>query len=154
MPNPRSGVGGSDSRYIRKTYKADSTIVYSKDATNGHAMAGRGSVTMQGKADDTMGLCADGEKVDGRLEIVESDGRIVVTISGEMTFPGGASATLTVGEPIVGAVDGSANRGFIRNPVAPTTTAATAVQLAELRRARGAIKNNDDTTAVLVDLRV
>src|SRR3954465_13099006 len=81
----------------------NSTIVYDGTAANGAA------TTMIGKAvtfsaDDTVALCADGDAVLGKLLVVEKDLKCSVRIHGYVTLPGGASATLTRGKKVVGAL--------------------------------------------------
>lgn len=144
LTNPRDAVNNAESGARRKTYKIDnSTIVYDSTKANGAAttMIGK-AVTLS--ADDTVALCADGDAVIGKLLLVESDNKCAVQVEGVMTLPGGASATLTLGSKIVGALGASSARGYIRSAASGTA--------AELVKCRGWIDNNDDTTAVVVDL--
>jgi hypothetical protein len=67
-----------------------------------------------------------------------------VQIEGGMTLPGGASATLTRGSAIVGALGASSAKGYIRSAASGTA--------AELIKARGMIFNNADTANVAVFL--
>ncbi len=144
LTDPRNKVNNAESGARRKTYKIDnSTITYDSTKANGAA------TTMIGKAvtlstDDTVALCADGEPVLGKLILVESDNKCSVQVAGVMTLPGGASAALTLGKKIVGALGAASAKGYIREVA--TATAA------ELGLARGWIENNDDTAAVIVDL--
>src|SRR3990172_8989979 len=84
-----------------------------------------------------------GEHVLGKLISVGADNFATVQVGGVCTLPSGAGATLTLGEKIVGDLD-TAAKGYIR--AVATGTAG------ELGHARGAIHNNNTTTAVVVDL--
>lgn len=124
------------------TFKIDdSTITYSASEENGSAGVGL-AVTLS--AAETVALAADGEAVIGKLIKVEPDDKATVQVGGFMTLPGGDGASLTLGKKIVGAVDGSANEGYIRE--VDTDTAA------ELGVANGKIVNAATTTAVVVKL--
>lgn len=144
MADPRRAVSIEGIAPVFKTYKIDnSTIVY--DATK----VGGAAATMIDKAvtfstDDTVALVADGDAIVGKLISVESDNYCTVQTHGGMTLPGGASATLTLGAAIVGALGASSAKGYIRSAASGTA--------AELVKARGQITNNDTTTAVAVDL--
>ncbi len=145
MADPRKAVAfeGIGAQYA--TFKIDnSTIAY--DGTKARGAA----TTMLDKAvtlstDDTIALAADGDAIIGRLEQVESDNYATVQVGGHTSLPGGAAATLTLGSTIVGALGAASAKGFIRSAASGTA--------AELVKARGAIINNDTTTAVVVDLR-
>ena len=142
MANPRDTVSfvGIDPVYV--TFKIDnSTIIYSATANNGSSQIGL-AVTFS--ADDTVALTADGDAVAGKLIMVSADNKCTVQIEGGMTLPGGASATLTRGSAIVGALGAASAKGYIR-----TAASATA---AELIKARGMIFNNADTANVTVFL--
>ena len=144
MANPRNTVEyeGIDGVYV--TYKIDnSTITYDSTKANGAAttMIGK-AVTLS--ADDTVALAADADAIEGKLIRVEADNKCTVQVSGYMTLPGGASATLTRGLAIVGALGASSAKGYIR--VAASGTAA------ELAKCRGRIVRNGTTTAVVVHL--
>lgn len=95
-------------------------------------------------ANDTVALTQDGNYVAGKIESVESDGFATLIVGGFVTLPGGDGATLTRGKKIVGALRTGSLRGGIRE-VATATAAELGVQ-------RGAIVNNADATAVVVDL--
>jgi hypothetical protein len=144
MPAGRKQVDYTDIRYDAITMKIDnSTIVY--DGTQARGAA----ATMLDKAvtlsaDDTVALCADGDYVFGKLLKVEADGFCTVQRWGMATLPAGASAAVTRGKKIVGALGASSAKGYIREVA--TATAA------ELGRQRGEIINSADTTAVVVDL--
>ena len=142
MTNPRKtteyeGIGG-----VYATYPIDdSTITYSATAAGGSAAVGK-AVTVN--SSEVIALAADGEGIEGKLISVEKDGMATVQVGGYMTLPGGVGATLTNMKAIVGAVDGSANKGFIRE-VATATAAELGVQ-------RGRIIDPSTTTAVVVCL--
>jgi hypothetical protein len=144
MADPRktSAYGGIGA--LRVTYKHDNTIVYDKTKVGGSAQVGL-AVTLFGEADDVVSLVGNAEPVEGRLELVESDGFCVVQVAGYMELPGGTSATLTQGSKIMGDLGGESttDEGYIQ---AISADAAGAVV------GRGAIVNNDTTTAVTVRL--
>lgn len=138
MADPRDtvdfeGIGG---RYV--TYSHDNTIVYDADEAGGAAQVGL-AVTQTGAADNQVSLVGDGEKVLGKLVLVESDGFCTVQTDGYTTLPGGSGATLTIGSAIVGDLGAASAEGYIQ----AGTTAGIA---------RGSIVNNDDTAAVKVRL--
>ncbi len=142
MANPRNTVSfvGVDPTIL--TFKIDnSTITFSSTATGGSSQV---NLAVSMSADDTVALTADGDAVIGKLLLVSADNKCTVQIGGGMTLPGGASATLTRGSAIVGALGASSARGYIR-----TAASGTA---AELIKCRGMIFNNADTTAVVVYL--
>lgn len=139
MANPRAIVDFTDLNAHYSTFIIGTGITYSATATNGSASVGL-AVTLTGEADGAVGLVADGEKVNGKLIKVDSDGFCTVQDGGYMELPGGTAATLTIGSSIVGDLLGAAE-GYIQ-----TGTAAGI--------ARGSIVNNDTTTAVVVNLDV
>lgn len=143
MANPRLAVAYDEIDAICATFKADdSTITYNADEEGGSAQVGL-AVTLTAATADMIELVADAEFVLGKLIKVEADNIATVQIGGMMTLPGGVAATLTRGKGIVGAVDGSANEGYIRECgaaageyvvqrgfiVEPTTTTAVWVYL-------------------------
>lgn len=142
MSNPRAtqefeGIGAR-----QVTYAIDnSTITYSATTANGSAQVGL-AVTLS--TDQTVALTEDGEEVEGKLISVSADLMATVQVEGFMTLPGGASASLTVGKKIVGALGAASAKGYIRE--VNTATAA------ELGLQRGRIINNNTTTAVVVCL--
>jgi hypothetical protein len=141
MSDPRNAVRFEGIRYQAETFLIDnSTITYDSTEENGSAQVGL-AVTLS--ADGTVALVGDGEGVKGKLIKVESDNKAVVQTKGICTLPGGTSATLTLGEKIVGDLLVSA-KGYIQ--AVATGTAA------QLGHARGEILDNDTTTAVVVDL--
>lgn len=131
------GVGG-----VYRTYKIDnSTITYDATKAGGSAQVGL-AVTFS--AADTVALAADGEAVMGKLILVESDDKCNVMTDGTMTLPGGNGATLTLGATIVGALNASSAKGYIRSAASGTA--------AELVKGRGRIENAGTATAVVVTL--
>lgn len=131
------GVGGQ-----YRTYKIDnSTITYSATVAGGSSQVGL-AVTFS--AADTVALAADGDAIVGKLILVESDDKANVMTEGTMTLPGGNGATLTLGATIVGALNASSAKGYIRSAASGTA--------AELVKARGRIENAGTTTAVVVTL--
>jgi hypothetical protein len=142
MANPRNIVDFTDIDVVNVTYPIDnSTIIYDATKANGSAQVGL-AVTFS--ADRTVALTADGNRVVGKLIKVEGDNKAVVQVEGYVQLPGGASASLTVGKAIVGALGASSAKGYIREVA--TATAA------ELGVCRGEIVDNDTTTAVWVKL--
>lgn len=137
MADPRktSEYTGIDS--VPVTFKIDdSTITFDADAAGGSAVVGR---AVKLSADNVVALVGDGERVHGKLLLVESDGYCTVQTDGYCELPGGNGATLTVGGPFAGALNASSAAGFIKT----LTTAGIA---------RGTILDNDDTTRVKVKL--
>jgi len=152
LTNPQNIVGYEETAGPHDlTYKIDnSTIVYDATKANGAA------TTMIGKAvtfsaDDTVALCADGDAVVGKLISVEADNKASVRVLGYVTLPAGASATVTRGKKIVGALGASSAKGYIRDVVVAGATYAAA-EANEAQKARGIIQNVGDTTAVGVIL--
>lgn len=144
MVSGRSQVDYTDILRHDLTMKIDnSTIVF--DATK----VGGADATMIGKAvtisaNDTVALCADADYVFGKLVRVFPDNFCSVQIRGFADLPAGASATVTRGTNIVGALGASSAKGYIRSAASGTA--------AELIKMGGKIVNNADTTAVVVDL--
>lgn len=144
MPAGRKQVDYTDIRYDGIPAKIDGvTIVFDATKVNGAdpTMIGK-AVTLS--AADTVALCADGDHVYGKLLSVEPDGFCTVQRWGMAELPGGASAALTLGKMIVGALGAASAKGYIREVA--TATAA------ELGKMRGTIINAAVTTAVVVDL--
>lgn len=139
MADPREDVNNI-AKYRAQTYAHDNTIVYNAALAGGSAQVGL-AVTQEGS--ETVSLVGDGEEVEGKLIKVEPGGVCVVQIEGEMTLPGGTSATLTEGSKIVGDLLVSAE-GYIQS--AASGTAAHHVV------SRGTIVDSSVTTAVVVRL--
>lgn len=140
MADPRAAVNNI-ARYQSQTYVHDATIVYDATLAGGSAQVGL-AVTQEGS--ETVSLVGDGEQVEGKLIKVESDGKCTVQYAGDMTLPGGNSATLTEGAKIVGALNPSSAEGYIK--AAASGTAAHHVV------SRGTIINSSVATAVVVRL--
>jgi hypothetical protein len=141
MADPRNAVSHEGNNAHYETYKADGvTITYDATKAGGSTAVGL-AVTLSG--DSTVALCADGDAIEGKVILVESDGKVNVQDDGYMTLPGGVSATLTRGSKIVGALGASSAKGYIR------TAAASS---AELLKADGEIIDSSDTANVVVDL--
>ncbi len=149
MANPRKVVAydGLDGVYV--TYKIDnSTIVFDADEVGGSEAVG-GAVKMS--AADTVALVVDGNRIEGKLIEVFADGFCTVQVGGYAGFLGGDGATLTVGQPIVGAIGPAAEKGRIRMAVAAGAAYAEAAA-DENYAARGSIVNAADVTKVMVRL--
>jgi len=142
MTDPRATVVRKGIKPEIETYTIDgSTITY--DSTK----AGGAAATMIGKAvtlstHGTVALAADADPILGELVQVEWDGACSVKTRGYLSLPGGNGATLTPGTKIVGALNASSEKGYIR-----TCAAAT---LAEVNKSRGLIIDASVTTAVEV----
>ena len=142
MADPRDTLSHEGVDGVYETFKIDnSTITFDKTKPGGSAQVGL-AVTFS--ADDTAKLTEDGEYVLGKLIEVEIDNKATIQTGGGMSLAGGASASLTVGKQIVGALGASSAKGYIREVATGTA--------AELGVARGRINNNDVTTAVSVTL--
>lgn len=143
MADPRKTTDYEGIGFGAETFSIDaSTITY--DATK----VGGADATMIGKAvtlsaDRTVALTADGDAVIGKLLLVEPDGKCTVQTKGYTTLPGGASATLTRGVGIVGALGASSAKGYVR--------AAASGTAAETVKEKGRIID-DDATAPVIDL--
>lgn len=144
MPDPRNAVDFQGIGILTTTYKIDnSTITYDATKANGAA------TTMIGKAvklsaAGTVALAADGDAIEGKLLLVESDNKCTVQVGGYCDLPGGNGASLTLGKKIVGALNASSAAGYIREVATGTA--------AELGRCRGRIIDAGTTTAVMVSL--
>lgn len=141
LTNPRNTTAFDEIDAQSVTYLIDnSTITYDGTLANGAA------ATMIGKAVSfsaarTVQLASDAEPVVGKLISVESDNKANVQIDGFMELPGGASAGLTLGCTIVGALGAASAKGYVRVSVA-----------SESPKARGCIVDASVTTAVIVCL--
>lgn len=146
MANPRNLVGfegiADEADYL--TFKYDnSTIAYDSTKARGAAAAMLDkAVTLS--ADATVALCADGDAVAGKLYRVEPDGKCLVQYKGCLSLPGGASATLTRGNKVVGALGAASAKGYIRDAASGTA--------AEIVKGRGLILDKSDLTAVVVGI--
>jgi hypothetical protein len=141
--DPRARVSFEGIDYHGTTYKYGATIVYDGTKAGGAAAATIGKAVSL-SADNTVDLIQDGERVVGKLIKVEDDGFCTVQDDGFCTLPAGASATVTIGLPIVGALGASSARGYVR--------AAASNSDPEARDAVGRIVENDTLTAMVVEL--
>ncbi len=149
LNNPRNTISFEGIREQRTTYLIDnSTIAYSATATNGSTGVGL-AVTLS--ADKTVALCADGDTVLGKLILVEADGKCAVQDDGFCTLPAGASATVTAGSKIVGALGASSAKGYIRN-IAASGGSYVQTTLTDSIKGRHQIIDASTTTAVVVNL--
>jgi hypothetical protein len=141
MADPRAVIdyGEMHAEYTPSTIDA-STITYDATLARGSAMV---DLAVELVDDRTVALAEDGKAVYGRLQSVEADGFCSVQTGGYTKLPAGTGASLTFGKAIVGALLSSA-RGYIREVATGTA--------GELGLCRGRIVDNDDTTAVIVDL--
>ncbi len=141
MANPMDRIGYADIDLLTVTFEYDNTIIYDDEEDGGSAQIGL-AVTLT--ADDTAGLAGDGDAILGQLVVVSDDGYCTVAIGGFVDLPAGNGAALTLMKKIVGAVNASSAKGYIREM--NTGTAA------ENGKSRGFIVNNDDTAHVWVYL--
>lgn len=151
MASGRNQVDYTDIGRVDITMKIDaSTVLFDATKTGGAdpTMIGK-AVTLSGN--DTVALCADGEFVFGKLIQVFADDFCRVQVDGYADLPGGASAVLTRGKPIVGALGAASAKGYIREAIVAGGTYAAA-EANEALKAIGQIVNNAVTTAVIVDL--
>lgn len=150
MPNPRNTIVRQEINWRRMIFNIDnSTIVFDKTKIGGSASCPQsgavGFLAVTLSADNTVALAADGDAIIGALELVEGDNRATVIVGGDdIPFRGGASATLTRGGTIVGALGAASAKGFVRSAASGTA--------AELVKARGRILANGDTSNVIVQL--
>lgn len=113
MADPRNDVRFDGAGYQAVTFKIDdSTITYDATEPNGSASVG---LAVNLSTHSTVQLAGNGEGVIGKLIKVEPDGMATVQIGGAMTLPGGNGASLTPGTRIVGALNASAAKGYIKN---------------------------------------
>ena len=156
MANPRNTVkfDGIEEAFV--TMLADGTdIAYSASQPNGSAVVGRAVTLVGSTSDKTVRLAGDGDVIYGKLIKVEGDGKCVIQKRGYCTFPGGDSATLTLGTKIVGDLNASSARGFVQTlseTVSASPSQAEVQNVLKAAKTRGIIIDNDDTTAVVVDL--
>jgi hypothetical protein len=141
VADPRASVIFADvGEFEALTFSIDnSTITYSSTSANGSASVGL-AVTLS--ASKTVALAADGEPVVGKLIEVFADNTATVQVGDVLVLPGGNGATLTPGLAIVGALNASSAKGYIR--------AAASGTAAELIKCRGIILDSGTTTAVAV----
>jgi hypothetical protein len=144
MPNPRNVVDFEGIDAVFATFLIDnSTIVY--DGTK----IGGAATTMLDKAVSlsaagTVQLASDAEAIVGKLVLVEADNKCNVQVEGFMKLPGGASASLTRGLKIIGALGAASAKGYIREVASGTA--------AEINKGRGQIIDATDATQTVVNL--
>lgn len=122
----------------------NSTILYDEDEPGGSAQVGL-AVALSGN--NTVALTADGDAVLGELIRVEADNKATVRVKGVIFPPAGASATVTRGTKVVGALgpfSGGTSRGYVRSAASGTA--------AELLKGRGVIYDVSDTDAIEIHL--
>ena len=142
MSEPRKRIRYEEIGYKAITLLIDgSTIVYDATVAGGNSAVGR-AVTLS--AASTAALAADGEAIVGKLIMVNPDATCTVQVEGFCLLPGGNGAGLTLGLPIVGALNASNAKGYIREVASATA--------AELAKGRGKIFDAATTTAVVVQL--
>lgn len=141
MADPRAAVSFEGLDYHASTIAHDATIVYDATKSNGSVSVG---LAVSIESDGLVTLAGADENVLGKLIKVESDGFCVVQDEGYMQLPGGASATLTAGLRIVGALGAASAEGYIK--VAAAATAAHHII------SRGVIVDASVTTAVWVKM--
>ena len=132
MANPRDQVRFEGIGAVYATFKHDNTIVYDAAEEGGSAQVG---LAVAVESEDTVTLVGDDEVVAGRLTRVGPGGECTVQIAGGMRLPGGDSATLTEGTPIIGDLGAAAAEGYVKT--------GTAVG------SRGFIINSNTATAVV-----
>lgn len=140
--NYRDAVKFGGINDVPVTYKADGTdIVYDKTKKHGSSAYGL-AATPSGNG--TIRLAGDGDKVVGRVGVVESGNKVALH-TGFVELPAGDGATVTAGFPIVGDLGTGSARGYIRNVVKAT--------LAEVVEGQGTrIIDASTATAVIVKI--
>jgi len=139
-----------------QTMKIDnSEITYDATKAGGSASVGL-AVALAGAGgasnDDIVDLAGDNENIFGKLISVQADGFCTVQVAGYMALPGGNGATLNLDMKVMGALNASSAKGYIKG-IAETVTTPTAAEVTNAFRAaksRGQIINNNDTAAVIV----
>jgi hypothetical protein len=138
---------GIDGVYV--TYKTDnSTIVHDATKNNGSVSVG---LAVKISTHKTVALAEDGNQVEGKLIQVEPDNKGVVQVGGYCKLPGGDGATLTPGNPFVGALGAASAKGYIRMAAA-TAGAYAQATATDIRNARGAIVDSTTASATVVRL--
>src|SRR5438552_2773100 len=135
MANPRRTVDFTDIGRRAASYFYDGvTITYDRTKAGGSNVVGK-AVTLA--SNNTVALAADGDQIEGTLELVEADGVCTVKYEGYSIVPGGAAATLTDGHKFVGAIGagGAGDKGYIR----------VAASAGDALVARGSIIDSSDT---------
>jgi hypothetical protein len=149
MSDPRKTVAfdGVDER--RATYKTDnSTILYDKTKAGGSLAVG---LAVKISADKTVALVEDGDPIEGKILEVYADNTATVQHGGFCDLPAGASAAVTLGQKIVGALGAANAKGYVR-AVAAAAGAFAQATVQDALNGRGSIVDNDDTTKLIVRL--
>lgn len=149
LNNPRNTVSYDGIRTEQTTYLIDGVTITADATKVGGSSAVNMAVTLS--ADKTVALAADGDSILGVLVLVEADGKCAVQDDGFAKFMAGASATVTAGSKIVGALGPSSAKGYIRN-VAATTGSYVQGTATDALRGRHQIIDASVTTAVVVNL--
>jgi len=151
MADPRLSTSVNGVAPVYASFKIDnSTITYDATKAGGSDQVDLALRLVPG-TDQTIELVGDGERVLGKLIKVESDDIATVQMAGGMTLPGGDSATLTIGAPIVGDLGPSSAEGYIR-AAATASASPTQDEVNEARLCRGQITDASDTSNVEVYL--
>lgn len=145
MSDPRLNVSYTEAGALFLTFKIDnSTITYSATANGGSSQVG---LAVKLSAADTIALAGAGAGVLGKLIKVEADNMATVQVAGGMTLAAGANNSgnnaLTLGEGIVGDVNGSGAAGYIKGQTRNAWNADVLV-------ARGVCLDVGTTTAIEV----
>lgn len=117
MADPRKDVDFEGVGDNTAPFKYDGSIVFDLTKQGYAAQVGK-AVAMKGNR--TVGLAVDGDRIKGKLVLVEQDGFCSVQYTGGTTLPKGNGATVTNGSRIVGALDAGGAGGCIRNAVVGT----------------------------------
>lgn len=153
MANPRKTVAHDENHARYETFKIDnSTITYDATKARGSAQV---DLAVKLSTDDTVALVVADDAIYGRLEKVEADGMCSVQIGGFSKLPAGASATVAIHGRTVGALGPSSAPGYIKSAsetVSGSPTQTEVQTVLKIAKSKGIIVNNDDTTAVVVDL--
>ena len=144
MAQPRNSISHKDVNPKRQLsfYADGTTIVYDKTKVNGHRCSGWGAVKIS--ADGIVSMAGDNDPVNGSLILVEADGACTVRTEGVFHFRAGNAAVFYRGYGVVGAVNASAETGYVKG-VNPAT--ATVAQLAA---AFGRVGETGDTSNIAV----
>lgn len=143
MADPRAAVSHQGIGYKAETFPHDATIVYNATLPGGSAQVG---LAVSIESNNLITLVGADEEVEGKLIKVEPDGMCVVQNGGNMTLPGGESATLTAQTKIVGALGAVAAEGYIKSAAAGTA--------AHHIVSRGTIIDSSTATAVVVRMEI
>lgn len=139
--DPRNMAAYDGIGALNATYPIDNTtITFDRTKVGGSDQVGLAVTIVSGQA----ALAGDGEGVEGKLILVEPDGKANVQVGGYMSLPAGEGAALTSMKKVVGDLGPSSAKGYIREVNTAT--------VAELGVCRGSIVNPTDTTNVVIKL--